>query len=210
MIEFNKEDLAQNLPDSFRKDSDGNNWKILENERLAVEEHLNDVYDIYNILDLDNAYGKTLDYYGERVGQSRGQATDEQYIAIIKAKIMRNLGNGTFPSVIASLCATFDCNVEEVKIEESEEEPCLVQKVTLPLYILINSNMNLAQVTALVKSLLPICVRLEAIELTGTFEFADGEGDYDETKGFCDVEGGSIGGYLGYDPRDKNEPILPI
>lgn len=209
MIDFNKDNYAKNLPDSFRKDNESNNYKILENERLSIEEHLADLYGIYEIINIDNAYGKTLDRYGERVGQPRGLATDEQYILMIKAKIMRALGNGTYSSVLKSLCETFGCEPEQVYIEETDE-PCLVNMVTLPLDILNKSGMTVMQVTQLIKTLLPICVRLDSLSLEGTFEFAESEGVYDEAKGFCDVEGGSIGGYLGYMSSDENEPILPI
>lgn len=209
MIDFNKDNYAKNLPDSFAKEADSNNYKILENERLSIEEHLTDLYGIYEIINIDNAYGKTLDRYGERVGQPRGLATDEQYILMIKAKIMRALGNGTYSSVLKSLCETFGCEPEQVYIEETDE-PCLVNMVTLPLDILNKSGMTVTQVTQLIKTLLPICVRLDSLSLEGTFEFAESEGVYDEAKGFCDVEGGSIGGYLGYMSSDENEPILPI
>lgn len=209
MIDFDKDNYAKNLPDSFVKDKDSNNYKILENERYVVEEHLNDLYGIYEILNIDNAYGKTLDIYGERVGQPRGLATDSQYILMIKAKIMRSLGNGTYPSVLKSLCMTFGCNAEQVYIMETEE-PCQVKMVTLPLDILNTSGMTVNQVTQLIKSILPICITIDSLSLEGTFEFSDGENDYDETKGFCDAEGGSIGGYLGYMSSDENEPILPI
>lgn len=209
MIDFNKDNYAKNLPDSFRKDNESNNYKILENERLSIEEHLADLYGIYEIINIDNAYGKTLDQYGERVGQPRGLATDSQYILMIKAKIMRALGNGTYPSVLRSLCITFGCEAEQVYIEETDN-PCQVKMVTLPLNILNSSGMTVNQVTQLIKSILPICIRMDSLSLEGTFEFADSENDYDETKGFCDAESGNIGGYLGYISSDTNEPVLPI
>lgn len=209
MIDFNKDNYVKNLPDSFQKDNDSNNYKILENERLSVEEHLADLYGIYEILNIDNAYGKTLDRYGERVGQPRGLATDRQYILMIKAKIMRALGNGTYPSVLKSLCMTFGCEPEQVYIKETNEL-CQVKMVTLPLDVLNTSGMTVNQVTQLIKSILPICIRMDGLSLEGTFEFSDSENDYDETKGFCDAEGGNIGGYLGYISGDSNEPILPI
>lgn len=209
MIDFDKYNLAKNLPDSFRKDNESNNYKILENERLSIEEHLSDLYGIYEILELDNAHDKTLDRYGERVGQPRGLATDAQYILMIKAKIMRALGNGTYPSVLKSLCMTFNCEPKQVYIEETNE-PCQVKMVTLPLDILNTSGMTVNQVTQLIQSILPICIRMDSLSLEGTFEFADNENDYNITKGFCDAEGGNIGGYLGYISSDTNEPVLPI
>lgn len=209
MIDFKNDNLVKNLPDSFAKGNESNNYKILENERLSVEEHLSDLYEIYEILELDNARNKTLDRYGERAGQPRGPATDEQYIFMIKAKIMRALGNGTHESVLKSICATFGCEADKVYIKETDE-PCCVEMVTLPLDILNTSGMTVKQVTQIIKSLLPICIRIETLSLEGTFEFADSEDTYSETKGFCDAEGGNMGGYLGYISSDTNEPILPI
>lgn len=209
MIDFKNDNLVKNLPDSFAKGNESNNYKILENERLSVEEHLSDLYEIYEILELDNARNKTLDRYGERVGQQRGPATDEQYIFMIKAKIMMALGNGTYESVLKSICATFGCEADKVYIKETDE-PCCVEMVTLPLDILNTGGMTVKQVTQIIKSLLPICIRIETLSLEGTFEFADSEDTYSETKGFCDAEGDNMGGYLGYISSDTNEPILPI
>lgn len=209
MIDFNNDNLVKNLPDAFDKSENSNNFKILENERLAVEEHLADLYRIYEILNIDNAYGKILDRYGERVGQSRGLATDEQYLVMIKAKIMRILGNGTYPRIINSICSTFGCEPSEVCIAETDE-PCTIKMITLPLTVLNTTGMTVKQTSKLIKSLLPICIRMDTLTLEGTFEFSDNENDYNEAKGFCDVEGGNIGGYLGYMSSDTNEPILPI
>lgn len=209
MIDFNNDNLVKNLPDAFDKSEGSNNFKILEINRLSVEKHLEDLYEVYEILDLDNAKGKTLDRYGDRIGQARGLATDEQYLLMIKAKLMRILSNGSYPSILKSLCLTFGCSAEKVHIEETDN-PCQVKMITLPLDILNTSGMTVNQVTQLIKSILPICIRMDSLSLEGTFEFADSENDYSETKGFCDAEGGNVGGYLGYISGDTNEPVLPI
>lgn len=209
MIDFDNENLAKNLPDAFAKDSDSNNYKILENEKYVLREHLEDLWEIYTILDIDNATGETLDRYGERVGQARGLANDAQYLFMIKARIMRNLGNGSYPSVLQSLVLTFGCDPDKVYIEETDN-PCQVAMVTMPLDILNTSGMTVKQVSELVKTLLPICVTMDTLSLQGTFTFSDSENEYNELEGFNDVEGGNIGGYLGYMSSDENEPILPI
>lgn len=209
MIDFDNENLAKNLPDAFAKDSDSNNYKILENEKYVLGEHLDHIWDIYTILDIDNATGKTLDRYGERVGQSRGLAADDKYLIMIKARIMRNIGNGTYPSILQSMVLTFGCTADKIYIEETDE-PCHIKTVTLPLDVLNSCDMTVKQVTQIIKSLLPICVTVDTVALEGTFEFSDSESDYDDKKGFNDAEGGSLGGYLGYMSSDENEPILPI
>ena len=55
MIDFNNDNLVKNLPDAFDKSINSNNFKILENERVSIDEHLSDLYDIYELIDLDNA-----------------------------------------------------------------------------------------------------------------------------------------------------------
>ena len=90
---FNKLNHAKNLPDAYRKDKDSNNYKILEVERDAVSQLNAMLNQIYEITDLENATGKTLDLYGEKIGQDRGKATDEQYRVLIRAKAVRNLVN---------------------------------------------------------------------------------------------------------------------
>jgi len=212
MIDFDNENLAKNLPDAFAKDSDSNNYKILENEKYVLSEHLDDIWDIYTILDIDNATDKTLDRYGERVGQARGSAADDKYLIMIKARIMRNIGNGTYPSVLQSMALTFGCETTDISIKEADE-PCHIEEISLPLAVLDTVNgcgMTAKQVTQIIKSLLPICVTVDTVALEGTFEFSDSENDYDYKKGFNDAEGGSLGGYLGYMSSDENEPILPI
>lgn len=209
MRSFNSDNHALNLPDSYKKTKDSNNYKILEIERNAVNNVRETLQEILNSRGLENAKGKTLDLYGEMVGQARGQMTDEQYLILIKSRIMRNLSNGTYESVLQSLSASLNCNPADISIVEKENEACVVQ-ITLPITILATAGFSMAQTNAMIKSLLPVGVKLENALLEGTFMFADGEGEYDEAAGFCDVEGGTIGGYLGSLSSDTNEPTLPI
>lgn len=209
MAGYNSENHAQNLPDSYKKTTDSNNYKILEIERIATNNVRETLQEISNSRDLDKAKGKTLDLYGEMVGQARGLATDEQYLLLIKSRLMRNLSNGSYESIINSLCATFNCDPSEISIVE-KDEPCVVQSIVLPLPMLVQAGLTLSQTNALIKSLIPVGVQLETALLEGTFMFSDSENEYDEEAGFCDVEGGTIGGYLGALSGETKEPILPI
>ena len=205
MIDFNDNDLAKNLTDAFLKPSESNNYKILEIERVQTEAYIEDLHNIYEMLNIDVAFGATLDRYGERVGISRGTATDEQYRVMIKAKIMRTLGNGTYPSVIKSLCATFNSEVAETDVVESDI-PCTVDNVIMPFRALQESGMTIAQIMELIESLFPITVTLGVLDLTGTFEFSDRVDEYDELKGFAN-ESGTMGGYFGCSSRDATMHI---
>lgn len=196
MSEFITDNHVMNLPDIFFKSKESNNFKLLELERLTVEEYRQTLRQLFDMIDLDNAKGKTLDMYGETVGQSRGRATDEQYILMIKAKLMQNLSNGSYPSVLNSMCTTFDCESSQIYIEESEA-PCKVNAVKLPLESIIKADITPEDTEKLIKSLLPVGVSLESYLYEGTFTFSDVEDEYAENEGFCEYEGDTNGGYFG-------------
>lgn len=204
---FNK-NLVKNLPDAFKKSTDSNNFKILEIERVACNNLRERLQDISDILDINNAKGKTLDLYGERVGQARGQATDEKYLLMIKAKILRNISNGSYPSVVAAICETFNCEPSQVLITE-DEQACSVTLAALPLEIINAAGLTTSQTVAIIKSMLPVGVTLTAFLFEGTFEFAASDNEYDEEKGFAN-DAGTIGGYLGATAGDETDIPLPI
>lgn len=196
MSEFIKDNHVKNLPDVYCKSKDSNNYKLLELERLTLDEYRETLYQLFDVLDLENARGQTLDMYGMMAGQPRGKATDEQYILMIKAKLMQNLSNGSHPSILNALCVTFDSSPDEITIVENEN-PCKVDVISLPLRAIIKSNINTKDTTAMIQQLLPAGVTLTSYLYNGTFTFSDQENEYGENEGFCDVEGGMIGGYFG-------------
>lgn len=196
MSEFNKENHVKNLPDIFCKTKTSNNYKLLELERLTVEEYRQTLQELFDMIDLDSAEGKTLDMYGETVGQPRGRAADEQYVLMIKAKLMQNLSNGSYPSVLNSLCTTFNCEPSQIYIEESES-PCKVNAVKIPLEAVIKADITAEETERLIKSLLPVGISLESYLYEGTFTFSDLENEYNEYEGFSNSEEDTKGGYFG-------------
>lgn len=212
MIKFNNSNYVKNLPDCFHKGETGNNYKILEVERYPVTNLKKDIEDVVNALDLNAATGRTLDLYGDMVGQPRGVATDQQYILMIRSKIMRNLSTGDYSSILESICATFACEPSEVIITE-KEGAAAVELVSLPLSIINRAGLTTKQTVKMVKQLLPAGVTLESFMFEGTFEFSESETDMSidgDVKGFCDVDGGTIGGYLGVTGNDISDDLLPI
>lgn len=204
-----QENHIDNLPDCYNKDKTSNNYKLLELSDKNVEAFRECLISIENSLNLNNAKGATLDLYGDLVGQSRGLATDEQYILLIKTRIMRNLANGSNKSITDALCAILNCEQSQVHITEATN-PCEVT-ITVPLTAIINAEFTVKQFTQLVQTLMPVGVVLSANSIyEGTFEFSASENEYVENAGFCDVEGGTIGGYFGALSSEENEIILPI
>lgn len=209
MSEF-KSVYAYNLPDTYKKHSESNNYKILNIVQGSAAELEEDTEKVFNSLDIEQATGKTLDLYGEMLGQARGLATDPQYRAMIKSKITRNITNGDMNNIINAACLMFGCAPGEVEITETEA-PATVKITGLPYGIINYVGLSVNQTLQLLKELVPVGVKVESIGLDGTFAFSSVENDYDEEKGFCGAEGDTdIGGYFGHLASDENEQALPI
>lgn len=204
----------ERLPDCYRKDQESNNVKILKLGRLAAEQLRADIRAVLESLDLGHATGKTLDLYGDMLGQRRGLLNDEQYRYMLLSKIGRNTVQGDYNSIMDTLVLMFgsqmgDITLDDLEVEE-EERPCVVKLTKFPVQILISAGFSSRQAVAMIESLLPICVTLAADNFEGTFEFAESAGVYDELAGFGNVEQ-TIGGYLGlYLGDDDKIPVLPI
>lgn len=209
MAEFYYDNLAKNLPDAYQKSETSNNYKILEIERDANGVLRSLLDDIASVIDIDRATGTTLDLYGKRFGQSRGKATDAQYIAMIKSKIIRALCNGSYKNIVDAICYTFGCDADSVWIAETDT-PMTVRLEKAPLDKIIKAGFSAEQAQKIVKNLLPVTVTLEYVNLEGTFEFSEIENEYDENAGFSDVEDGEIGGFFGWVGSAENGEVLPI
>lgn len=212
MKEYNSENHVKNLPDAYKKSSSSNNYKILEIGRRSKQILRNELKEIDNVLSLDNASGKTLDLYGERIGQRRGKASDAQYLIMLKAKMMRTMSNGSYNSIINAMAETFNCDLTDIIVEEADEA-CVIKKLSVPISVINRAGLSSSQAHQIIRSLLPLGVRLDEYLLEGTFCFANGENEYDESAGFALEENAGtddVGGYLGATGSDINDEILPI
>lgn len=193
---FDRTNYANNLPDAYNKRSGSNNVKILSIEKRTLDGFLEELADVYNSLDLDVATGKTLDLYGEMVGQARGMASDEQYRVMIKSRILRNMTNGDYNSIARAVSLIFSCDPTEFKL--TEEKPCVVKLEGLPYEMLNSSGVDLNDAISIIAEVMPVGVRLESIFADGTFAFAASATEYDETAGFgISNDDQTIGGSLG-------------
>lgn len=229
MKQFNYENHAKNLPDSFAKRESSNNYKILLAEKLSVEDLSNASEMAYKTLDIDldvsgasetekTLFSKTLDLYGEMLNQPRGIATDEQYRLMLKSKIMQSISGGDFNSVIKAICMTFNCSAFDVVIVETDK-PCTVLVEKLPTGTIAKAGLTTAQSMQMIRRLMPAGVNVESFSFDGTFEFcateADMKADDGATKGFTDTEANmkneeALGGYLGAVYNDDDSSLLPI
>lgn len=189
-------DYIHHLPDVYRKDEASNNYKLLLLEQKLVEALYKDIEGIWQTSSIYEATGKTLDLYGEMYGQPRGKATDEQYRYLIVQKVAQNMVEGDYNSIVNSLAVVFDVPVEEFRLKETER-PAEVEVENLPYEILLKAGLTVEQAKEIIQTVLPAGVTLAPMELSGTFEFAATAEEYDENKGFGNVDQ-TIGGYFGY------------
>lgn len=212
------DDNAKKLPDVYRKDKDGNNWKLLNLDRQFIQGFGDDLNAVSESSDFYKAYGKTLDLYGDIVGQKRGTFGDEQYRYLILAKIARNFVKGDYKDIMRHLVQMFNCNQGDIELDDfsidDDETPCVVRLTKMPFLTLIAAGFTSRQAVQLIESIFPVCITLKADNFEGTFEFADyqpgmTEMEYDADKGFGNEEQ-TIGGVLGLMLGEDDETPLPI
>lgn len=200
---------AEKLPGSYAKDKSSNNYKLLNLNEQAIEQLKKDMDDVLNALDVTQATGRTLELYGEMVGQKRGTLNDVQYRYMILTRMGINVVQGNYDTVIESAKSIFNCEADDIILQDGAE-PCRVEVVKFPLEVLVNAGFSSEQAVALLESLLPAGVIIETADFAGTFEFAETADEYDELAGFADIEQ-TMGGYLGLvQGEDENSPILPF
>ena len=186
-----------------------NNYRFLNINEQAIEDVKADAQAIFDALDIQKASGRTLDLYGDMVGQKRGALNDAQYRIMILTRIGMNVAQGNYSTVIESAKRIFECDASDIILKDGAE-PCVVTIEKFPLDVLINAGFSSTQAVELLEMLLPIGVRIDNANFSGTFEFADTADVYDEAAGFGNVEQ-TIGGYLGLlMGDDANRPVLPL
>lgn len=204
----------QKLPDSYNKKPNSNNAKLLQLQELAMADVRKELQDIEDCLDLNQAYGKTLDLYGEMEEQKRGLLNDEQYRYMILLKIGIDNIQGDYNNIMRVIVQIFNCKNGQIKLDDIEvtetSRSCVVKLTKFPVQVLIDAGFSSKQAVQMIEKLLPIGVSLAADNFDGTFAFAETEQEYDETAGFAN-ETQTIGGYFGLLlGEDDTIPILPI
>lgn len=184
------------LPDCYAKGTYSNNYKLLKLNELAISDVKSDALAIYNMIDILQATGHTLDLYGDIVGQKRGTLNDTQYRYMILNKIGINVCQSTHATVINILKEMFNCDIKDIALKDDNEKTCSVNLAKFPIQILNSTGFTVNQVIEIIETLLPAGVGISLANFEGTFEFSDSAKEYDETAGFGDVEqtkGGKLG-----------------
>lgn len=192
------DDYIRELPDVYAKGTDSNNYKILRLFMDGIQAIREDMRAVEEAADINNAFGKTLDFFGERVGKARGKATDEQYRMLIMQQAAANRTESDYNSVVSSLAAALGVDVKSFILRDTDN-PAEVEIKNLPYSELLNAGITGEQAVGIIRGVLPAGVTLAPVNLEGTFEFCSCEDPdwHDPQKGFGDIEQ-TTGGFFGY------------
>lgn len=208
-------ELLARFPDIYDKRLDSNLGKLM----TIVAEQLDKVQQTLALISawraIDTAEGTTLDNIGENVDQDRGAATDEIYRMLIKSKIARNMSTADIDTIIRVIAIAVGAPYDEIEVKAKyddpiEPEPAAIALIGLPLSYVNNIGISLGQFARIIQKTAAAGVRVESVELQGTFEFGDLPLTTSQTAGLGDVNDSSVGGTLGaaFDPNDdQNLPI---
>ncbi|MCU6794154.1 hypothetical protein OB236_18785 [Paenibacillus sp. WQ 127069] len=212
---LNVRDMLRLLTDNYNKSPQSNIGKLLS----IINDQLNDLLQTLDTMekwrDIDLAEGTTLDGIGQNVAQPRGAASDQVYRILIKTKIARNLSRGDINTVIRVIALAVKAEYSEIEIQEKytetlEPEPAAISLLRLPLSRISDSEIDLRQFARIIQRTVAAGVRVDAVELQGTFSLASGdELELDMAVGFADIDQ-TTGGTLGAVFTPSVETELPI
>ena len=202
------------LPDSYEKHKKSNNYYLFQCVTPEFDLIKATCEDLRKSLDLEYAYGGTLDKIARNVNQVRGTTTDVVLRTLMKAKIAADMSEGTIKTLLDVI--GFIIGDEEGKSQILElysvsgegQEPAAFQ-IVVPIEGIIDAGITVNQFVQLMVHIKAAGVRIYA-DLQGTFEFGEiTEYGPEYETGFADI-GQMVGGSIGilYDP-ESDEP-LPI
>ncbi|MFG3612367.1 hypothetical protein [Rummeliibacillus stabekisii] len=211
---YSTKEIISLFTDYFKKNEDSNLYKLISmfsGELGRIKETNNLIVEWRAI---DKAQGKALELIGENINQSRGVATDEVYRVLLKSKIARNLSDGTINTIINVIAIALSTDKKSIKIvegwtDELNPEPASIKLMEMPLEAINRAGIDPANFVRIIQKTVAGGVKVQSIELNGTFEFGDTSLAIDNSKGFADIDG-TTGGYLGAAFNPSKEQDLPI
>lgn len=183
---------VKSFPDAYDKQPSSNLHKLMQLNYLISSDVKNIYAQIEQSRGIENAYGKTLDYYGEMVGQDRNGNDDEQYRTMILNRIAQKLSNGDCNSVINLISQTFNIDKSQIIINEGKTS---VSIAGVPYEGSIGMGLDVNQVKKMIKNILPVGVKLNYLDMQGTLIMTTK--DVEDSNGLSDIAE-TIGGTLGW------------
>lgn len=161
------------LPDSYAKDIESNNYKLLQLLSTLYSNLQEDLQDISDAKDIENATGATLDQIGAMAGVSRNGETDPQYRLSILARVAALATTGTCNSTIARIEQMLGMESGSISIIEPTNVSASVSVIGLTTELLQNSGYTTGQIESFIKSVIPAGVTLFPPTFAGTLRIID-------------------------------------
>ena len=199
---FSSNKVVSRFVDYFDKRPNSNISKLMSIFSESYQEAADTIYLVRNWKSIDEAEGTTLDLIGTNVGLSRGSADDARYRILLKAKIARNVSDGTTGSIVRVLSTILSAPKEQIEITEKWNDELEVQRAAIrisgiPAERMYYMGLSMYDLTNIIQAIVAAGVKVEVIELVGSFEFGDnGEIILSDFTGMSD-ENETIGGTLG-------------
>lgn len=153
------------LPDAYAKDADSNNNKLFQLAYFTSSILEDDLADIADSRDLSQAYGATLDAYGAMFGVPRNGATDTQYRVKILSQIGSLITTGDANSVLSFIAQMLGVSESSIRLIEGN---MVVNVAGLTMAVLQSTGYTAAEITEMIKSIMPIGVSVGSMSFAGT------------------------------------------
>lgn len=158
------------MPDCYNKSATSNLYKLMELLNLYDGDYKRDINDISSDRGVEFASGKTLDYYGEMVGEPRNGATDTQYRINIFQKIGRTLSSSNCDAIITLISQMFGIQPTDFELVEGDTS---VTIAGLDLALLESTGYKSSRIGEMIADLIPAGVELKSLIFAGTLAVLD-------------------------------------
>lgn len=161
---------TKKMPDAYAKHTESNLYKLLQVVNLLQNDAKVDLKCIDKSRDIYKSSGKTLDRYGEMVGELRSGATDEQYRTKILSKIARSISGSDCNSVISAVAQIFGVDASDISLSEGDMSVAING---LTIEMLENSGYKSREIEKMISGLIPAGVELSHQKYKGTLLIND-------------------------------------
>lgn len=163
---------TKKMPDAYAKNTESNLYKLLQLVNLLQNDARIDLKCIDKSRDIYNSSGKTLDKYGEMVGEPRNGVTDEQYRTKILSRIARLITGSDYYSVKSAIAMIFGVDSSDISLSEGDMS---VTVNGLTIEMLENSGYKSREIEKMISGLIPAGVELVSTKYAGTMKLLSDE-----------------------------------
>lgn len=165
------------LSDAYNKSLDGNLYNLFKLAEFLDSDLKSDLNSILESRDMHTVTGKTLDYYGEMVDESRLGATDEQYRVRILQKIGRLTGTTNHYDVKFFISQMLNIDMQDFDLRDVRDlntyENPRVEITGLTLDLIERTGYSSDEIAKMIEGLLTVGIPLAPLSFGGTLRLTE-------------------------------------